>query len=972
MVVGESLGHEVAITVTGLKPNHFYNIRVVAMGPNNFQAASPVIRLRTFGKDGKPDLGNARLPTNFVDDDAARGKRGDDSDDSDAHFSSSAAVESAPVLDNASNTREGTGTAPAQRRNTINRRHSPSVASMDQPIVKIPILNGPEPSLDELNRKFEEIRREIDENLSTFTKDEVEFQQQEEELKKEKDRKRLGLKEKEELTTQLKAIVRSTMEQMRASEKERVKKEQQLRDKESKKSKVRDNISKHEHDFEAMKREREGFQAQKSSLEGKRDSDMNDLDRHNAELQENCAELELDLKDKGKQLQDMKEAREKLPGANDEQGKENDERSRREWENLRQNLHSQLVAETKRSHQLDHALQALAERQLLLQQAMASFYAQTDPSAADMDMAAQPSEKRLSHGSTSAPREDMSPPGHFVPLDTNMSPAQLGRGGFAPGPFIDIQPSHDELQSEAEFKAAGGPLSPSAQDYLPSGILDYEGSESRQHTNAMLPESVAAGDADPQSPMSSTRSFSLLSSPHGSSHNLPFPQYTDNVDGRSINLSPDPAPSRFTNLLSSWQRSKTSKAVEDGGPPLGSLKPGQSQSFPRGFEDIEAGGPPRRKISFSLKSHRNSIGLDGNPSQPLSNARMPSRNWLNPFGGFSNAGPTDREFDQPRPASIASTDMPRPSTDSGSIWGTPGDSKSRMWSGPDGRWASQAGSRRPSLHGSPALTTSLASAEDVILDGTEMRNPESLGVIGSRPPASISAQSLSQRLNPNAPTFRGNMTSFFRNHKEKAKDRQRDTKDRGMDVTGPYAESYQSGLGDSPTNPRTSRDTFSVHTQTSVSESRESLTLDNVSSHNSPNTGGLLTTTSSKEPDNVNSIKKLLRKGSSGKFSLSGRLGKDSGLFKKGPGSATNSDRNASADHRSSIGDLDEVGEDVAQLGRSFDSVASSPSLGPAKPKDSKEGRMSNWRFMKKKGKETANREKESMEMDRSTEDEPI
>mgnify|MGYP002347611452 CR=1 FL=1 len=108
VVVGESLGHEVAITVTGLKPNHFYNIRVVAMGPNNFQAASPVIRLRTFGKDGKPDLGNARLPTNFVDDDAARGKRGDDSDDSDAHFSSSAAVESAPVLDNASNTREGT------------------------------------------------------------------------------------------------------------------------------------------------------------------------------------------------------------------------------------------------------------------------------------------------------------------------------------------------------------------------------------------------------------------------------------------------------------------------------------------------------------------------------------------------------------------------------------------------------------------------------------------------------------------------------------------------------------------------------------------------------------------------------------------------------------------------------------------------------------------------------------------------
>ena len=52
ITVGETPGNDIAITVTGLKPNHFYNIRVVAMGPNNFQAASQTVRLLCFQGQG--------------------------------------------------------------------------------------------------------------------------------------------------------------------------------------------------------------------------------------------------------------------------------------------------------------------------------------------------------------------------------------------------------------------------------------------------------------------------------------------------------------------------------------------------------------------------------------------------------------------------------------------------------------------------------------------------------------------------------------------------------------------------------------------------------------------------------------------------------------------------------------------------------------------------------------------------------
>src|SRR5699024_5160738 len=122
----------------------------------------------------------------------------------------------------------------------------------------------------------------------------------------ERDRKRQLIKEKEEQTAQLKTMMRTTMEQMRAAEKERAKMEQQLKDKDAKKAKIRDTIAKYEREVERMRREREGFETQKIELAEKRDRDVQTLDQDNTDLQEKCAALEAELKDKGKQLQDLK------------------------------------------------------------------------------------------------------------------------------------------------------------------------------------------------------------------------------------------------------------------------------------------------------------------------------------------------------------------------------------------------------------------------------------------------------------------------------------------------------------------------------------------------------------------------------------------------------------------------------------------------------------------------------------------
>ncbi|RFU75326.1 hypothetical protein TARUN_6926 [Trichoderma arundinaceum] len=988
--VGDSPGNEVAITVTGLKPNHFYNIRVVAVGPNNFQAGSALLRLRTFGKDGRPLLGNSRLPTSFTDPDQPRISPGDDeSDDSDDTQFPVPSVEAAPVLDGSSlNAREANGTVPGQRRNTINRRHSPSVASMDQPHIKLPILDGPEMSLDELNRKFEGIRKEIDDTLALYAKDEAESQQQEEELKREKERKRQILREKEEQTAQLKAMVRITMEQMRAAEKDRAKKEQQLRDKETKKSKVRDNVSKLDTETQRMKRDREGFEAQKAALAEKRDLDVRKFDEINAELQDKCAELEAELKDKGKQLQDLKAAREQLPDAHDEQWKEEDLKLKREWEARRKELHARWVTEAKKGYELDQQIHMLTKQVRIEQSNMEYFHHGTAPNV-EFEMSPSARPRRLSQHSISLPNANMPSPSPIIPSDSSFqAPAGFTNAGFGPALFMDMTThGHGEPQTEAEMREANGPLSPSAaRSFLPSNIFDEMEEPELGAGEGLLPESIHADDEDVQSPASSSPPYNTFASPHSSSQHLPFVQYSESRDRRpsltSLGIShsatsPPATGHRLSNLLAVL-RNRGPKAADELGPAIGSLKPGQSQSFPRGTDEQEV-LENRRKINFSSWMNRNSTGPDSFAGIPFSSSRPFSARRLNPFANNSSGGVfADRDVDGSRPASIASIDLPRPSTDSGSIWGTQGEqggllnAKHRLWS-PDNRWPSRSGSRRPSIHGSPSiLTTTLASAEDVILDEDDLLDPQTspsqIGVIGSRPPTAL--KSINQRLNPTAPTFMGN---FFRGAdkdkskaKDKSKDKAREDRSKGKEPSTPSME-FPHGLDDFPSEAQMSRDARSIHTQTSVSESHESLMLDSALS-NTPSDLNSNADSAAKDQDNV--VLKLFRKGSSSKFGLSTRLGKDSGLFKKGPGSATNSDRNVSADHRSSIGDIDDLGEDISQLGRSYDSLGSSPSLGPSKSRDSKESRMSGWRFsMKKKGKESV-KEKDSVEFDRYTEEE--
>ncbi|KFY08142.1 hypothetical protein V492_06477, partial [Pseudogymnoascus sp. VKM F-4246] len=193
-------------------------------------------------------------------------------------------------------------------------------------------------------------------------------------------------------------------------------------------------------------------------------------------------------------------------------------------------------------------------------------------------------------------------------------------------------------------------------------------------------------------------------------------------------------------------------------------------------------------------------------------------------------------------------------------------------------------SRRPSVQyaSTTQLTTGIATEDDDFLppDTLSTASPPPVGVIGTRPASQMSATA---KLNPAAPTFKAMFS--------RAKDSTHRPR-HGSDEHEEHVDDYPSSTS------RASRDAHSVHTADSVAESYDSLegALSNtaLSEVASGSFGG------SSVGRGENSFQKLLRKGSSSKFSISSFRGKEVGLFSK------RGERNASADRSSSFGEGDE------------------------------------------------------------------
>lgn len=1026
--MGESSRLETAITVTGLKPGHFYNVRVIAVGSNNFQAGSRVIRLRTYGRDGRPQLDNGRVPSNLSMEDQSS----DSGEESTTVRTHSAGVEAAATEALPPTVREPSSNVNAgQRRNTVGRKHSPSNAATDQATLAAIASNQPEESMQQLTEKFEAIRRDTEEVMGQVARDSEEYKLQILDLMKEKDEKRKALKEKEEASEKLKKEVNYSERSNRQAQNRKQQKEKVLKEKQNERAKMQADVTRWRKEIDEMKVEREKWQKEKEELLKIKEQRAKELRETIRKRQNSVDGLDQVIRLKGLQIKELEAARKTLPGGeDDDESRAIDVAEKQrdlEWELREKDLVRQLNLQQVQLRQLEvqyHSAQttynALGARLANNPLANNPLMYHGNSSGVDFDPASQGKAKsrrnrnrKSRNGTVSSPVPGFATMDVQFPSSNAYNITNTTSPSFAPGPYFDL--NHDTAMvplseqtigmSEAEVRAmtAGAPLSPTATSLLPSNIFSDDEPPSQEGDNSprsfggiLHGSSYSAFDNDPQSPTSS-RSASGLSSPRTSSHNLAMygvasHDHAMDNERRSLNSpgnefgaigSPSPSdPSsshnKFTNLFG-FPKSR-SKTTPHDSPALGSLKSGQSQSFPRSTDEPEVIANRQRRVSFTSGwnvmpnlFNRSSVSdaTEGNAPAPARNPTARRRR-LNMFGSSIDDPTTfsERDPSSPRPVSIASSDLPRPSTDSAPFgWPAAEGNVINRNSPLATNWSvnvtqpwSRTPSRRPSLqHGnSNPLTSGIASDDDEFLPSDNIAgqaSPPPVGVIGTRPPSAH--KPVTPRLNPAAPTFRAMFSRSDKSEQDNTKGKEEASESRGS-----TADSSHHAFSSSPSESRKSRDARSIRTQNSVAESSES--LDIITS----NTPSDVMSSSAKDKDN-SFTRRLLRKGSSSKFSLSSIRGKDSSLFssKKGTSSTADSDR-AERD-----GSLD-LGDDT-NFGKSFESATSSPMLGSMtsgewsrkdqNPGTPKEGRMSvNWSraFGIKKGKG-----RESSDVDRAEAD---
>jgi len=1016
--VVDAKNHDPAINVVGLKPGHFYNIRVFAVGSNNFQTGSKVIRVRTYGRDGRPILENGRTPTNFSIEEPS--PTPDDSSDDAPSRTHTAGIEPAAIVDTTSLLKRDS-VGQGGRRNTIGRKHSPSNAAVDHTFDPRK-LQEPEESMQQLTEKFEAIRRDTEEIAAQISKDAEEFKVQVEELIKEKDEKRQALKEKEDASEKLRKDINTAERDNRAAQTRKRERERYLRDKETTKKKMLDDMARWREEIEDMKKQQEEWKSEKEKLKQATEEKAEELRGTIRQRQNSLNGLDQEIHVKGLQVAELERKRQQLPGAEDnDESREREEAQRQkeeEWEMKQRELNIQLNTLKMSLQHLDadlyHQNQILAGLQARITPPLMyhgnSSGVDLDPTNSQGKVKSRRSRNRKSRTNTIS----SIPPGY--PIDTTFTSAGAFPGlnstaspTFAPGPYFGfthhdtIGSDHLDEMSEADKKAFGdgAPLSPTASRWLPSDIL----MDNDPLATALLDAASPALEDDVQTPESSSRSNSLLSSPQHSANNLAmYGVSSHDMDGdrRSLNSaraefgvigSPsskdDVAPAK--RYLSDMFQRNRGKTMQDG-LALGSLKPSQSQSFPRAGEE---------PLPSLLKARRSSLSWTGKPMFAMSG--IFGKTWgagdstqgnapalARPIGAPRQRGlasffnrstdensSSERNPTSPRPASVASSELPRPSLDS-APFGWPAASEMRNsplnpnWTINPGQPWSNAPSRRTSVqYGSTTALSGIVSEDDDFLPTSASHKPPAAGVIGTRPVSSHRQNT--PKLNPTATPFMAQISRVFtsKGEKEKKDKGKEKEKERERAIDSPPDERPSTSLSLSSIG-RMSRDTPSIHTQNSISESHESLRMER-STSNTPSEQA--TPSASGKEKEQSSLSKLMRKGSSKAISLASMRRKESGLFgsRKVTGSASNSDRNFSGDRDS----MDEFNEDM--LGKSVDSMTSSPQIGSGttelKTKDSRESRRSmNWgRFPKfgtgKKGRESAEIERSEAETT-GTEDE--
>ncbi|MCJ1420665.1 hypothetical protein MMC32_007024 [Xylographa parallela] len=927
--VGEFNRNDASITLTHLVPGNYYGIRAIATNAAGFSSFSRLIQIQTIPLTG------ATAPKYIAaaDERRALAQRQSRQPPSGRQHSQSTTNDTEHTNGQSSNS--GLGRDESESADTV--------AFLTK-------------KLNSLRRQQEDIDRQNAEESAEHERVKAAGIKELSEL-------RQKVEEKEKAHLEFKKQVNELEKQCKATQRKKSAKERQLQQKKAEAQKKRDDIVRWKAETIEMRKNTEAMRKEKAELVEAHEKYMSSMRKTIDEGNADIKVLEEEVRVWGVKIKASEDRKRKNDDEQNEEEREAERREREEeeaHEKRIQEYQAQIAALHKLNQQAQSEARKIDERLnfLLNKRAKEPHLFAPIPGLDFPASAAVHPSRRMRQGASRASTISQSSSGYPNNNSTLNSISSMSPIYSSTSPFFNINNGMTVAggteqvgmsQREIEMLTGGALMSPTANALIPSNLLrdddlashafhfpPQRGMESGMTThtlNTYMSSNVDSNSQDPQSPLSvNSRSPSLMSSPHESVHN-PLSYYSSrdqgiDIDRRSINSTSSPFASgappetnalngrRLTGLFN-FNRQRGKPSIDES-PPLGTLKQGQSQSFPRNLDQVSLDpiGSARRRLGSGTWTNpmssflaRNIVGsgttADGDATLRPS-LGLTRRSRLHMFG--SKLEPSDplatiNRSASPRPSSTYSFEnaLPRPSSDSQPFgWGPSDGAHQRSsplvadWSSVGGPW-SRSQSRRASIqHGS----TSNLSLGSTPLDPDDYSSSYASGI---SPPAPIGTgrtkarqSALTQKLNPAAPSFTTRL--FSRNEARKG------TSSKGKDIE--KAKDTESDYGpedSSPPTSRLSRDARSIATATS--ESHDSLDY-------------ALSASPSDSANNVvpkeTLMQRITRKSSSSKFNVPWSKERSS-LFSKKAGEP------------STPGELDEDASSDQQLGKSLDSASTTP-----------------------------------------------
>ena len=861
-------------------------------------------------------------------------------------------------------------------RNVAGRSNSIGAHALDQNGGMISLLAGGDEDespehIRQLTERLESLKSQKEEVDRQIEEEDIESRYQIAELTRERDRFRQIYKEKEEASAELRRHGNHLDKVNRSAQSRKAAKEKQLQQKKAERQKVKEEIVHWDREIVEMRNDIDEMANERTRVTVEKGDFIEEKRKAISDDQAAIKVLEEDIRAKGVQIKALEQQREEMNIDGDEER----ERSRAEqekdeaWEmryqqiqmelaHWRQGLQTASIEEQQSKDHLNWWLDKKARNGEQFMPIPSLEFPSLSRSKSRRSRNSNSRNSTISHPNyQGAPGTLSSDSAMAAPYSTAIPFFNMGNGAAASPGSGQLELS----QAGAEMLTGGALISPAANELLPSNLFRDEDvanqfppalrrdSSGNSGNDAFPRHAVSASDASnrgPNTPVSaSSRGGSMLPSPHESMQNLhgyhSRSDTFDDNDRQSISSIPaslrpslagesNPLASnnRFTNLFSSPFTRQRGKSSAQEPPLLGTLKQGQSHSFPRNLaeDDVDAVSGRRRRGSHGWANPmagllaRNTTGADGDG---VITARTSSgrKSRLNMFGSKFDSLEANAFADQPptsRPTSTYSYDQSftRPSSDSQRAMWPASESIPNRNSPLGANWAptsaggpwSHVPSRRPSVQRGSTTNLSIGSTP---LDPDEYVGPlkkqkSDQAPIGTRPLSS--QRPITPKLNPAAPSFK---TLFGRGDAKKTTKQEKSGKgDKSKEKESEKVETDdgESVSETSPPNPRLSRDAQSITTATSAADS-----YDSIDRSTSGTPSEAVTPWGPKEPKE-SLMQKITRKSSSSKFNVpwsKDRAG--GGLFSKRAGEP------------STPGEIDEDISSETQLGKSVESAGSTP-----------------------------------------------